>query len=126
MVRTQVSSRHAQRGALITELVVAMAILAIAILPLAFTFAHETQLLRQAYCHAVAMEIVDGELEVLAAGEWRAFASGTQPYSVKAQAATNLPPGAFQLTVSTNRVRLEWIPQASHVGGRITREARVK
>ena len=126
MVRAQVPSRNAQRGALITELVVAMAILAIAILPLAFTFAQEMKLLRRAYCHAVAMEIVDGEMEILAAGEWRAFPSGMQPYTVKSHAATNLPPGAFQLTISTNRVRLEWIPRESHLGGRIAREARVR
>ena len=120
------SSQFSNRGALVTELVVAMAILAIAVLPLAFTFVHERQLLKRAYCHAVAMEIVDGELEILAAGEWQAFPPGTLPYTVNAQAATNLPPGRFELTITTNRVRLEWIPQQSHVGGRITREAQIR
>lgn len=126
MVTAEVRSRGAQRGALTTELVVAIAILAIAVLPLAFSFTHEMKLLRRAYGHAVAMEIVDGEMEILAAGEWRAFTSGTQPYVVKAHAATNLPPGAFQLSISTNHIRLEWIPRESHGGRRIAREAQVR
>lgn len=126
MVTRTGPSQSWKRGALITELVVAMAILAIAVLPLAFTFAHERQLLRRSYAHAVAMEIVDGELEILAAGEWRAFRSGTQPYAVKAEAAPNLPPGRFELTITTNRVRLKWIPQENHFGGGITREVQIK
>jgi hypothetical protein len=125
-VNTRVSSRNARRGALITELVVAMAILTLAVMPLAFSFVHERQLLKRAYYHAAAMEIVDGEMEILAAGEWRSFAPGQRPYIVRAGAAAHLPPGEFQLTVLTNRVRLEWIPQGTHVGGRIAREALVK
>ena len=110
-------------GALMTEAVVAMAMLTLAVFPLAFSFYHERVLLKAAYYRAAAMEIVDGEMEILAAGEWRSFPSGTQPYTVHAAAATNLPPGEFQLTIVTNRVRLEWQPHEKHSGGPVVREA---
>jgi len=40
------------------------------------------------YQRAVAMEIVDGEIEILAAGEWLAFKSGAQDTRFHSVAAT--------------------------------------
>ena len=78
------------------------------ILPLAYTFAHETKLIHADYHRAAAMEIVDGEMEILAAGAWKQLPDGTQDYPVHLKAAANLPPGAFKLTKSGNHLRLEW------------------
>lgn len=108
------------------ELVVAMSIILLAVLPLAFSVAYENKLLRACYNRAVVMEIVDGELEVLVAGEWRTFQEGTQPYSVRADAITNLPPGRFELTLNGDRLRLAWLPAEKDRGGRVVREAIVK
>ena len=105
-----------------TELIVAMAILAAAALPLAYSIASEKKLARADYYRAVAMEIVDGEIEALAAGQWRAFSPGEHPYVVNARAATNLPPGRFLLTIEPGKVRLRWLPIAGH-GGPVVREA---
>ena len=69
------------------------------------------------------MEIVDGEMETLLAGEWRAFPAGTHEYRIDAGAATNLPPGRFLLTIADRHVRLEWRPAWKHSGGPIVREA---
>ena len=55
---------------LMTELMVAIAFLSIAVLPLALSFAKEHQYLRSCYQRAVVMELVDGEMELLIAGEW--------------------------------------------------------
>ena len=115
-----------QRGALITELLVALALLAGLLLPIAYSFVSERKLARASYQRAVAMEIVDGEMETLVAGEWRAFAAGTHEYQVHAGAATNLPPGRFLLTVEAGRVRLQWQPAVKQHGGAVTREATVK
>ena len=116
-----------RRGALMTELFVAMALLTGALLPLAYSITSEKRLARAAYQRAVAMEIVDGEMEILAAGEWRAFPAGSHEYSVHARAATNLPPGQFLLTITTNKVRLEWRPLAKKVGRAVVvREAEIK
>jgi hypothetical protein len=120
------TGRHAQQGMLMTELVMAMAIFVIAVLPLACSFAQEQKLLRAYYHRAVAMEIVDGEIEALAAGEWRSFNEGAHEYAVRANSVTNLPPGKFLLTVSGKRIRLEWLPEGRGRGGKVIREAIVK
>ncbi len=126
--RASGNSRHAfrQRGALMVELIVAMAILTGALLPIAYSITSEKHILNASYQRAVAMEIVDGEIEALAAGEWRTFAPGQQEYTVRARAAANLPPGRFLLTVATNHVKLEWRPGLKDHGGPVVREAMIK
>jgi len=108
------------------DLVVAMAILAIAIVPLGFSFVRERQVLKIEYQHSVANEIVDGEMEILAAGGWKDFPDGSQNYSVHATAAASLPPGHFQLTKTGNHLRLEWTPDRRQGIGRVIREVTVK
>src|SRR5437016_12255704 len=109
-----------------TELLVAMALLTGALLPLAYSITSEQRLARAYYERAVAMEIVDGEMEALAAGEWRAFTPGSHEYPVRALAATNLPPGKFTVTVETHKIRLEWQPAARQQGGAVVREVTLK
>ena len=104
------------------DLVVAMAILALAIVPLGFSFARERQLLKIEYLHSVANEIVDGEMEILAAGDWKNFPDGAQAYTVHSRAAASLPPGHFQLTKTGNHLRLEWTPDQRHGVGAVVRE----
>jgi hypothetical protein len=126
MVMRLAASSARQRGALMVELLVAMALIAGALLPLAYSFASERRLVRATYQRAVAMEIVDGEMEVLAAGAWRAHSAGVHEYPVHAVAATNLPPGRFLLTVQETTVRLEWRPSVKMHGGAVVREVTVK
>jgi hypothetical protein len=109
-----------------TELLVAMALLLGALLPLAYSIASERRFARAAYQRAVAMEMVDGEMELLVAGGWRAFTPGTREYPVRAGAATNLPPGQFLLTIETGRLRLEWKPALKDHGGSVVREVRLQ
>jgi hypothetical protein len=118
--------RAGERGMLMTELFVAIAIVVATMVPLGLAMTKEHQYLRACYNRAVAMEIVDGEMEILVAGEWRAFADGIHPYAVSARAATNLPSGGFALTVTGKRLRLEWLPAQKDRGGKIAREATVK
>ena len=119
------SSRHGCAGGLMVELLVALAILIGALLPMAYSIASENRLARACYQRAVAMEIVDGELEVLAAGEWRNFSAGAHEYTAHANAAVNLPPGQFLLTVVPGKVRLEWRPAVKQHGGPVVREVSV-
>lgn len=111
---------------MMAELLVAIAIFLVALLPIAYSFTAERKLARVDYERAVAMEIVDGEMEVLVAGEWRAFPSGTHPYAVNAQARTNLPPGQFTLTIESNKVRLAWQPAVKRHGGPVVREVTLR
>ena len=117
---------RSRRGFLMVDLVVAMAILSLAIVPLGFSFARERQLLKIEYLRGVADEIVDGEMEILAAGDWKSFADGAQAYTVHSRAATSLPPGHFQLTKTGNHLRLEWTPDKRQGIGAVVREVTVK
>jgi len=116
------TARARQRGALATECVVALGLFALAALPLSIAFLHEARYSRACYHRAATTELVDGEMEILAAGEWRRFAPGVHRYPVTASAATNLPPGGFWLTVETNRLRLEWRPADGRTNHLIARE----
>jgi len=117
---------RSRRGFLMVDLVVAMAILSLAIVPLGFSFARERQLLKIEYLRSVANEIVDGEMEILAAGDWKNFPDGAQAYMVHSRAAASLPPGHFQLTKTGNRLRLEWMPDKRKGVGAVVREVTVK
>lgn len=123
MVIRSVNPSARRRGVMMTEMLVAMMLLVGTLLPVAYSFAKERQLARSSYEHAIAMEIVDGEMEALLAGEWHAFPAGTHVYHTDAGAATNLPPGRFLLTIERNHVRLEWRPAWKHSGGPVMREA---
>jgi len=118
------SSRR--RGFLQVDLMVGLAILAIAILPLGYSFVRQRQVLRLEYCRGVADEIVDGEMEILAAGAAKNLPDGSQRYAVRAEAAGQLPPGHFQFTKTGNHLRLEWLPDRPRGLAAIVREANLK
>lgn len=109
-----------------TELVVAMGIFTVAMIPLAFSFTQETRQCRALYHRAMATAVVDGEMEILVAGEWRAFQPGRHPYPVKSEAARQLPPGRFELTVGEKSLRLEWKPDKRGRGLAVAREAGIQ
>ena len=113
---------YRRRGSLLIELLVAMAILSGVVLPLAYSIAGERRFARAVYQRAVATEIVDGEMEVLAAGGWRTLTNGVVDYRVHAGALTNLPPGRFVLTMTPDKLRLEWQPNVKQHGGPVVRE----
>ena len=117
---------RAKHGFLMVDLVVAMAILTMAIVPLGFSFARERKALRAEYFRAAADEIVDGEMEILAAGDWKNVSEGAQIYAVHSHAAANLPAGRFQLTKTGNHLRLEWTPDRHEGIGAVVREVTVK
>ncbi len=107
------------------ELIIAIAILAIGLMPLAYSFSQETKLFRKEYQRAVAVELVDGEMEILLAGGWRGFSQGSQDYVLHGDAATNLPPGGARLTIMGKQVRLEWLPVKAEPSSKVVREATV-
>ena len=109
------------------EVMVALGILMAVVIPLVFTILQDQRQAHDLYLRAVVMEIVDGEMEVLAAGAWREHELGPREYSINANSATNLPPGKFIFTRTEKNIRLEWRPQDEFAGRRIKviREARL-
>jgi hypothetical protein len=114
-----------RQGVLEIDLAMAMIILAVAIMPLAFSFAKERDMLRVEYCRAIADEIVDGEMEILAAGNWKNFPDGSNVYTVHSRAEANLPAGHFELTKNSHHLRLEWLPDRRRGIGVVVREMTV-
>ena len=108
---------------MLLELIVAIMILVIALFPLITSFASVHKSVRIGYQRAIAMELVDGEMEYLLAGGWREFKEGTQPYTLRGDSVTNLPQGKTVLTVNGKHLKLEWSPDKKDTGGIITREA---
>lgn len=102
---------------------VGLAILALALLPLGYSFVRERQVLKSEYLRGVADELVDGETEVLAAGAAKNLPEGKQAYAISGKAAEQLPPGHFELTKTGNRLRLAWLPDANSGLGAVVREA---
>ena len=125
MVILPSSKRRRTGGMLTSDLIVAMGLLVLTVIPLSFSFLREQKLCRAYYCRAVAMEIVDGEMEKLVAGEWKNYSTGKQHYEVKADAVRNLR-GEFQLEVDAKTLRLEFVPAENNHGGRVVREVEVK
>jgi hypothetical protein len=126
MVINLAPRRALAAGILISDFLVAMMLLTGALLPVSLSIAVEKRSAVSAFHRAAAMEIVDGEMEVLMAGEWRSFGPGTREYPLPGGAVTNLPPGQLLLTVQSNRVRLEWRPDEKDHGGPVVREAAIR
>jgi hypothetical protein len=120
------SRSRSEDGALITEIMIALAIIAAALMPLGLSYANDQNAVHRLYQKAVAMEIIDGEMEILLAGEWRSFKEGSQPYPVAAQSAKNLPSGRAQLTIAGKHLKLEWLPEGGKKSITIIREATAK
>jgi hypothetical protein len=114
-----------KQGVALVEMLVAMGILVLVMIPLSLSFIGERREFGIYSHRAIAMEVVDGEMEILRAGEWRAFPEGAQPYTVNNPSATNLPPGRFVLTRQDRHLRLQWLPELKNQGGIVTRETDV-
>jgi hypothetical protein len=111
-----------RRGFASIDLFLAMAIFLVGFFSIAYLSTREMKLARAYYYDAIAMSLVDGELEVLAAGAWRELPTGDSQYRSPAPTMKSLPPGEFRATRSESAIRLEWIPSSRGNGRRITRE----
>ena len=117
---------RSKRGFLEVDLLVGLAILSLAIVPLGYSFARERQVLKMEYFRSVANEIVDGEMEILAAGDGKNYSEGAQAYVIHSRAAASLPPGHFQLTKNGNHLRLGWTPDERRGVSAVVREVTIK
>lgn len=115
-----------QSGFLMIDLAIGLAILSLAIIPLGYSFYRERQALQIEYFRAAAGEVVDGEIEILAAGAAQQFPDGTQPYTIRSGAAAALPPGHFELTKTAGHLRLAWTPGDKIGVGAVIRETTLK
>jgi len=100
--------RRQEMGMLMAELFAALAIFSLLVLTIAAPLSMDQSMVRQAMHRAIAMQIVDGEMEVLAAGAWRSYEEGERDFLVTCKAVESLPKGKFVLTVNGQKLRLQW------------------
>jgi hypothetical protein len=113
-------------GVFMIEGMVGIAILVIAVFPLAMWSVLDAKALHKTYQRAVASEMVDGEMEILAAGGWRGVVEGTNEYHASGKAGANLPEGKFQVIRRGDHVWLEWKALRKSGIGAVAREAVIK
>jgi hypothetical protein len=118
------TERRQRAGFLEVDLVVAIALLMVAALPLAYSFTSDQRVQRAAYERAAAMELLDGQMELLAAGGWRNYPQGTNEIALTGASAVNLTPNRALLIIGPHSLRLEWHP-AKRVSSGISREVRL-
>ncbi|HEU5068921.1 MAG TPA: hypothetical protein VFV96_00730 [Verrucomicrobiae bacterium] len=111
------------RGMLEVDMLVAMALLFVALIPLAYSFTADRHAMRVAYERAVAMECLDGELELLAAGAWHNYPAGTNHLTLTGAATTNLSTRDALLILTPGKIRLAWRP-AQRLSAGIIREVK--
>lgn len=118
--------RHSwKRGVFATEAMVALGILTVVALPLAYSSLQAPRQVSADYRRTVLLELLDGEAEILAAGAARSVPDGSFPWIISAASTTNLPPGRFLLTRRGSEARLEWQPEHTRWGRPVVREFRI-
>jgi len=113
--------RRQQRAFASMDLFLAMAVFLFGFFSVAYLSTREMRLARAYYYDSIALSLVDGELEVLAAGEWRSLPEGPSRYRSQAATMHSLPPGELRVTRTPTQIQLEWIPAAKGNGRHITR-----
>jgi len=111
-MKTLPTNRRIQ-GHLQMDLLTAIGLVVLAVLPLGFGFVHHRKLVRDATTRAIVLELLDGEMEVLVAGEHRAATNTLQNWPLRGAAVLNLPQGACTLsrshpTPAAIELMLEW------------------
>jgi hypothetical protein len=122
VIQPQSHRSRRRAGILAADLAVALGIIVLAIAPITLSWLKENRLVRNQYYRAIAMQIVDGGMEILAAGAGQAITPGTAKYDVTAAAAGNLPPGKFTINRKDKMLQLSWTPQRRDHGGQVIRK----
>ena len=117
-----VTNKQHQRGMLEVDMTIALVLLFLAVMPLAHSFVSDTKAIRISYERTVAMELLDGEMEILMAGGWRNHPQGTNEIKLRGNATVNLTTDRALLILQPGHIRLEWRPSNRPSTG-IIREA---
>jgi len=126
MILTQTTRLARCRAFLKLDVAVAIAILLIVFIPFSVSSIGDLDLARRHYFEAVARQLIDGEMDLLLAGERRKYTPGEHRITPVGRAVKNLPEGEFVLTVLHRKLTLAWVPTKSARWGRIERVVELK
>ena len=108
------------------DVAVAITVLALVFIPLNVSSSGDLDLARRQYFEAVALQLIDGEMDVLLAGERRKYTPGEHQIKPVGEAVQNLPEGEFVLTVHDQKLTLAWVPTKRAKWGRVERVVELK
>ena len=108
------------------DVAVAITVLALVFIPLSVSSSGDLDLARRQYFEAVALQLIDGEMDVLLAGERRKYTPGEHQIKPVGEAVQNLPEGEFVLTVHDQKLTLAWVPTKRAKWGRVERVMELK
>ena len=114
------------RAFLQLDVAVAITVLALVFIPLSISSSGDLDLARRHYFEAVALQLIDGEMDVLLAGEHRKYTTGEHRITPVGEAVQNLPEGKFVLTVHDQKLTLAWVPTKRAKWGRVERVVELK
>jgi len=114
------------RAFLQLDVAVAITVLALVFIPLSISSSGDLDLARRQYFEAVALQLIDGEMDVLLAGERRKYTPGEHQIKPVGEAVQNLPEGEFVLTVQDQKLTLTWVPTKRAKWGRVERVVELK
>ena len=114
------------RAFLQLDVAVAITVLALVFIPLSVSSSGDLDLARRQYFEAVALQLIDGEMDVLLAGERRKHTTGEHRITPIGEAVQNLPEGEFVLTVHDQKPTLAWVPTKRAKWGRVERVVELK
>ena len=108
------------------DVAIAITVLALVFIPLSVSSSGDLDLARRHYFEAVALQLIDGEMDVLLAGERRKYTLGEYGITPVSEAVQNLPEGKFVLTVKQKQLTLTWVPTKRAKWGRVERVVQLK
>ena len=114
------------RAFLQLDVAVAITVLALVFIPLSVSSSGDLDLARRQYFEAVALQLIDGEMDVLLAGERRKYTTGEHRIKPVGEAVQNLPEGKFVLTVQDEKLTMAWVPTKRAKWGRVERVVQLK
>ena len=114
------------RAFLQLDVAVAITVLALVFIPLSVSSSGDLDLARRHYFEAVALQLIDGEMDVLLGGERRKYTTSEHRITPIGEAVQNLPEGEFVLTVHDQKLTLAWVPTKRAKWGRVERVVELK
>ena len=121
------TTRLAKRLAFLQlDVAIALTVLALVFIPLSVSSSGGLDLARRHYFEAVALQLIDGEMDVLLAGERQKYTTGEHRIKPVGDAVQNLPEGKFVLTVQDEKLTMAWVPTKRAKWGRIERVVELK
>ena len=121
------TTRLAKRSAFLQlDVAIAITVLALVFIPLSVSSSGDLDLARRHYFEAVALQLIDGEMDVLLAGERRKYTPGEHRIKPVGESVQNLPEGEFVLSVQDEKLTLTWVPKKLVKWGRVDRVVQLK